>query len=50
MPFANKVMAILKFRLPEPYVENYNFVGNVYVGFASIGVGVAIGIGIDAWE
>jgi len=38
------------FRFPDLYGENYNFVENAYVGFASIGVSVGIGIGIDAWE
>ena len=38
------------FRLPDLYGENYNSVENAYVGFASIGVAVGIGIGIDAWE
>ncbi len=32
------------------YGGNYNYMENACVGFASIGVGVAIGIGIDAWE
>ncbi len=40
----------MKFRLLEPYRENYNLMENTYVGSVSIGVGVAVGIGIDAWE
>ena len=36
--------------IPDPYEKNYNYVENTYVGFASIGFGVAIGIGIDVWE
>ncbi len=40
----------VKLRFLDPYRENYNLMENTCVGFVSIGVGVAIGIGIDAWE